>query len=103
MHGLWPLTIVVCSPQHYVLSTIAQFDDVDDLIAHAEQRSPEVPILPHALGFEDEVLTLAYPGDEQHPHHPGNPGDRRRMHCKTPMGKGGYRLEDNRSSGGSKL
>jgi len=51
-------------PQYYVLSVLAEFASVEDLLA--AKVSEEFPILPHPVAFSDNALTLAYPGDEEH-------------------------------------
>jgi len=91
-------TMAFLPPQFYVLSLLSKYSDVDGLIHHFKNVAPPTPILPHSVGFENNVLSLCYPGDEEHPEYPGKAGDRRRLHCTMPMGSGGYRYEDNLAS-----
>jgi len=86
-------------PQFFVLNTLKEFKSVNEVIAASRSMSRRLPIQPQAVGVtEYQEMSLAYPGDEEHPEYPGKNGDRRRIHCKLPLGRGGYRWESNLSS-----
>jgi len=88
--------IALLPPQYFVLRSMNEFIDVDELIQNAMTRERRLPILPHFTGMDDDGnMTLVYPGDEEHPDFPGEFGERRRIHCLQPMGRGGYNWETN--------
>jgi nucleoside diphosphate-linked moiety X motif protein 19 len=85
-------------PQYFVLSTIMKIGTIPSEVTETVfKRSPKdepLPILPHPIGLDGGILTLSYPGDEEHCDFPGKKGDRHRVKIRTPPGtKGGYGFE----------
>ena len=90
-------------PQYFILSTIMQAgSSPKQIVESIVNRSTDdefLPILPHPIESKDQpsdgdgVITLTYPGDEQHSIFPGAPGNRNRL--KTKLGGKGFKLERN--------
>jgi len=85
-------------PQYFVLSTIMKCGSlpshvVDEVVRRMPSDNP-LPILPHPLSINAGLITLAYPGDEEHCDFPGRKGDRHRFSVSAPIGsKGGFQSE----------
>jgi nucleoside diphosphate-linked moiety X motif protein 19 len=87
-------------PQYFVLNSMMKTGTLPSQVVEAvlgrKPGNEPLPILPHPIGLENGLLSLAYPGDEEHCDYPGSKGMRHRVKVRTPIGsKGGFLFETN--------
>jgi 8-oxo-dGTP pyrophosphatase MutT (NUDIX family) len=105
--------IAILPPQFYVFEALSHFYKLDTVVSSLQMTSGSQEVYPSdvmslkdvrgfpvmrpaviALDSCEKTTALSLPFDEMHPDFPGKSGQRHRVYCDTPIGKGGeYRLQ----------